>query len=117
MLCSASYSDADENGIIRMVLCRVIMGNVEVVRQGSKQNHPSNSNFDSGVDDVANPKHYVIWDMHVNKRVFPEFAVAIRMPSQAKGSRISFFYLRNSLFIFESIFLIHGKFFFTKWIV
>lgn len=84
----ASYSDADENSIIRMVLCRVIMGNVEVVKQGSKQTRPSNSNFDSGVDDVTNPKHYVIWDMHVNTRVFPEFVVAIRMPSQAKESLV-----------------------------
>lgn len=84
----ASYSDADENGIIRMVLCRVIMGNVEVVQQGSKQTCSSNPNFDSGVDDVANPKHYVIWDMHVNMRVFPEFVVAIRMPSRAKESLV-----------------------------
>lgn len=88
MFCSASYSDADENSIIRMVLCRVIMGNVEVVQQGSKQTCSSNPNFDSGADDVANPKHYVIWDMHVNMRVFPEFVVAIRMPSRAKGSKV-----------------------------
>ncbi|KAJ1693472.1 hypothetical protein LUZ63_010170 [Rhynchospora breviuscula] len=84
----ASYSDADENGIIRMVLCRVIMGNVEVIQKGSKQNSPGNSNFDSGVDDITNPKHYVIWDMHVNTRVFPEFVVAIRMPSRAKESLV-----------------------------
>jgi hypothetical protein len=81
------------------------MGNVEVVRKGSKQTHPSNSNFDSGVDDVANPKHYVIWDIHVNTRMFPEFVVAIRMPSQAKGSRISFFLFKKFFHYFWSIFL------------
>jgi len=84
----ASYSDADENGILRMVLCRVIMGKVEVIGSGSKQSRSSESVFDSGVDDLANPKHYIIWDMHVNSRIFPEFVVAIKLPSHSKESLV-----------------------------
>ncbi|KAJ3681663.1 hypothetical protein LUZ60_014236 [Juncus effusus] len=84
----ASYSDPDEHGILRMVLCRVIMGNVESIPRGSQQSRPSDSSFDSGIDDPTNPKHYVIWDMHAGSRIFPEFAVAVKLPSLAKESLV-----------------------------
>ncbi|KAM3056741.1 hypothetical protein ACUV84_000145 [Puccinellia chinampoensis] len=79
----ASYSDVDENGIIRMMLCRVIMGNVEVVIPGSKQYQPTNGIYDSGVDDLQNPKHYVIWDTSVHRHIYAEYAVIIKAPSMA----------------------------------
>jgi len=68
-----------------MMLCRVIMGNVELVQNGSDQFQPSNENFDSGVDDLQSPQHYIIWNMHVDTRIYPEFVVAIKAPSKAKG--------------------------------
>ncbi|KAM3318617.1 hypothetical protein ACQJBY_036023 [Aegilops geniculata] len=77
----ASYSDIDENGIMRMMLCRVIMGNVEVVLPGSKQFQPTNGTFDSGVDDLQKPKHYVIWDANVHRHIYAEYAVVIKAPS------------------------------------
>ncbi|XP_047073000.1 inactive poly [ADP-ribose] polymerase RCD1-like isoform X2 [Lolium rigidum] len=77
----ASYSDVDENGIIRMMLCRVIMGNVEVVLSGSKQFQPIAGIFDSGVDDLQKPKHYVIWDANVHRHIYAEYAVIIKSPS------------------------------------
>ncbi|KAI4986852.1 hypothetical protein ZWY2020_019482 [Hordeum vulgare] len=77
----ASYSDIDENGIMRMMLCRVIMGNVEVVLPGSKQFQPTNGTFDSGVDDLQRPKHYVIWDANVHRHIYAEYAVLIKAPS------------------------------------
>uniref|UniRef100_A0A8R7UB04 PARP catalytic domain-containing protein n=1 Tax=Triticum urartu TaxID=4572 RepID=A0A8R7UB04_TRIUA len=77
----ASYSDIDENGIMRMMLCRVIMGNVEVVLPGSKQFQPTNERFDSGVDDLQKPKHYVIWDANVHRHIYAEYAVVIKAPS------------------------------------
>ncbi|XP_008803591.2 probable inactive poly [ADP-ribose] polymerase SRO1 [Phoenix dactylifera] len=80
----ASYSDVDENDVVHMMLCRVIMGNVEVIHPGSKQYQPSNENFDSGVDDLQKPKHYVIWDMHVNTHIYPEYIVAFKVPSRAR---------------------------------
>ncbi|XP_008800068.1 inactive poly [ADP-ribose] polymerase RCD1-like [Phoenix dactylifera] len=80
----ASYSDVDENGVVHMMLCRVIMGNVEVIHPGSKQSQPSNENFDSGVDDLQKPKHYVIWDMHVSTHIYPEYIVTFKMSSRAR---------------------------------
>ncbi|KAL6636484.1 hypothetical protein ACP70R_024056 [Stipagrostis hirtigluma subsp. patula] len=77
----ANYSDFHENGIIRMMLCRVIMGNVEVVFPGSKQFQPTDERFDSGVDDLQEPKHYIIWDANVHKHIYAEYAVIIKVPT------------------------------------
>ncbi|KAG8084252.1 hypothetical protein GUJ93_ZPchr0010g8132 [Zizania palustris] len=81
-----NYSDVDENGIVHMMLCRVIMGNVEIVHHGSKQHQPSNEYFDSGVDDLKNPQHYIIWDMNLNSHIYSEFVVTIKLPSRVKDS-------------------------------
>uniref|UniRef100_A0A804PBV5 Uncharacterized protein n=1 Tax=Zea mays TaxID=4577 RepID=A0A804PBV5_MAIZE len=83
------YSDVDENGIVRMMLCRVIMGNVEIVHPGSKQCQPSNKYFDSGVDDLKNPRHYVVWDMNLNSHIYSEFVVTVKLPSKTKDSFVS----------------------------
>ncbi|KAJ6824026.1 inactive poly [ADP-ribose] polymerase RCD1 [Iris pallida] len=82
-ICSR-YSDVDENGITHMMLCRIILGNVELVSDGSTQFQPSNENFDSGVDDLQTPKQYIIWHMHMDAHIFPEFVVSIKVPSEAK---------------------------------
>ncbi|VAH05662.1 inactive poly [ADP-ribose] polymerase RCD1-like isoform X1 [Triticum dicoccoides] len=81
-----NYSDVDENGIIYMMLCRVVMGNVEIVHHGSKQHQPSNEYFDSGVDDLKNPQHYIVWDMNLDSHIYSEFVVTIKLPSKAKDS-------------------------------
>uniref|UniRef100_A0A0D9XMW9 PARP n=1 Tax=Leersia perrieri TaxID=77586 RepID=A0A0D9XMW9_9ORYZ len=81
-----NYCDVDENGIVHMMLCRVIMGNVEIVHHGSRQHRPSNEYFDSGVDDLKNPQHYIVWDMNLNSHVYSEFVVTIKLPSSVKGS-------------------------------
>nr|CAD1818590.1 unnamed protein product [Ananas comosus var. bracteatus] len=87
---SAGYSDVDKNGILRMMLCHVIMGNAEVIPPGSKQFQPSNENFDSGVVDLQNPKHYVVWEMNVNTHIYPEYVVTIKVPLKAKGNSFGF---------------------------
>lgn len=84
--CSVKYSDVDENGIVHMMLCRVIMGNVEIVHPGSKQHRPSSDYFDSGVDDLKTPQHYIVWDMNLNRHVYSEFVVTIKLPSKTKGN-------------------------------
>ncbi|KAL9226939.1 hypothetical protein vseg_002695 [Gypsophila vaccaria] len=78
---SASYCDVDENGVRYMVLCRVILGNMEMVHAGSKQFHPSSENFDSGVDDPNNPQKYVVWSMNINSHVYPEYVVSFTVPT------------------------------------
>ncbi|XP_006650923.1 probable inactive poly [ADP-ribose] polymerase SRO1 [Oryza brachyantha] len=80
------YSDIDGNAIIRMMLCRVIMGNVEVVFPGSNQCQPTSKSFDSGVDDLQSPKHYIIWDANVHKHIYAEYAVIVKAPSMNNGN-------------------------------
>ncbi|ONM00314.1 putative inactive poly [ADP-ribose] polymerase SRO1 [Zea mays] len=82
--CSVKFSAVDENGIVHMMLCRVIMGNVEIVHPGSKQHQPSSDYFDSGVDDLKNPQHYIVWDMNLNRHIYPEFVVTVKLPSKTK---------------------------------
>ncbi|XP_021715886.1 inactive poly [ADP-ribose] polymerase RCD1-like isoform X1 [Chenopodium quinoa] len=82
---SANYCDIDENGVQHMVLCRVILGNMEVVHPGSKQFHPSSESFDSGVDDPENPRHYIVWSMNINTHIYPEYVVSFKVPANNKG--------------------------------
>ncbi|KAL5980411.1 hypothetical protein ACLOJK_028319 [Asimina triloba] len=85
---SARYSDVDENGTRHMVLCRVILGNMELVHPGSEQFHPSREVFDSGVDDIWNPKHYIIWKTYMNTHIYPQYAVSFRIPPSAEDSLV-----------------------------
>ncbi|TVU31523.1 hypothetical protein EJB05_23210 [Eragrostis curvula] len=84
-----NYSDVDEHGIVHMMLCRVIMGNVEIVHPGSKQDRPSNDCFDSGVDDLKNPQHYIVWDMNLNSHIYSEFVVTFKLPCKTKDSVVT----------------------------
>ncbi|XP_021887205.1 inactive poly [ADP-ribose] polymerase RCD1-like isoform X2 [Carica papaya] len=83
---SANYCDVDENGVRYMVFCRVIMGNMEVFSPG--QFHPSCEDFDSGVDDLENPKQYIVWNMNMNTHVYPEFVVSFKLSSSAEENRV-----------------------------
>ncbi|XP_078182492.1 inactive poly [ADP-ribose] polymerase RCD1-like isoform X2 [Carex rostrata] len=80
----ASYADMEEDGLIRMILCRVIMGNMEPLVLNSKQFQPTNDTFDGGVDNLQSPNYYVIWDTDLEKRILPEYVVTIKVPEKAK---------------------------------
>jgi len=82
---SASYCDVDENGVQHMVFCRVIMGKMEVVHRGSRQCHPSCKDYDSGVDDLQNPRFYIVWNMNMNTHIYPEFVVSFKISSKTEG--------------------------------
>ncbi|KAM3379639.1 inactive poly [Capsicum galapagoense] len=82
---SAKYSDVDENGVQYMILCRVIMGNMELVCPESKQFHPSCEDFDNGVDSLENPKCYVVWTMNTSTHIFPEYVVSFKLSPDAEG--------------------------------
>ncbi|XP_020528952.1 inactive poly [ADP-ribose] polymerase RCD1 isoform X1 [Amborella trichopoda] len=81
---SARSCDVDENGMQHMVLCCVIMGNMEQVQSGSEQFHPGNENFDSGVDNHENPKCYIVWNTHMNTHIYPEYVVSFKVPPSAR---------------------------------
>ncbi|XP_057871470.2 probable inactive poly [ADP-ribose] polymerase SRO2 [Cryptomeria japonica] len=76
---SVAYSDIDENGEQHMLLCRVILGNTEVVIPGSRQCHPSSKDFDSGIDDLINPRRYIVWTTHMNTHILPEYVVSFKV--------------------------------------
>ncbi|CAL1376214.1 unnamed protein product [Linum trigynum] len=82
---SASDCDVDENGTRHIVFCRVIMGNMEPLQHGTRQFHPSSEVFDNGVDDLQNPRQYIVWNMNVNTHIFPEYVVSFKVSSSGEG--------------------------------
>ncbi|PON85415.1 Poly(ADP-ribose) polymerase, catalytic domain containing protein, partial [Trema orientale] len=72
------YCVADRNGIQHMVLCRVILGNIETIDPGSEQFHPSSEDFESGANDFHNSRFYTVWTMNMNTHIYPEFVVVSR---------------------------------------
>ncbi|GMH09180.1 hypothetical protein Nepgr_011020 [Nepenthes gracilis] len=82
---SANCCDVDENGLLHMVLCRVILGNMELIRPGSKQFHPSCEIYDNGVDDLQSPKHYIVWSTNISTHIFPEYVVSFKAPLNDEG--------------------------------
>ncbi|GMJ06026.1 RADICAL-INDUCED CELL DEATH1, ARABIDOPSIS THALIANA P8 (INTERACTING PROTEIN), REDOX IMBALANCED 1 [Hibiscus trionum] len=98
---SANYCDVDENGIKYIVLCRIIMGKMELLRPGSGQCFPSNEDVDSGVDDLQHPKYYIIWNMNISTHVYPEFVVSFKLPN-AEGVTTSTHGLQGRLPVLSS---------------
>ncbi|MCO5581635.1 hypothetical protein L7F22_035524 [Adiantum nelumboides] len=76
---SAVYSEVDEDGIQHMLLCKVILGEMEQVSEGSKQFFPSSADYDTGVDDLASPARYIVWSTHMSTHVLPLFVVSFKM--------------------------------------
>lgn len=77
--------DVDEDGLRHLLLCRVILGKPEVIRPDSEQCHPSSEEYDSGVDDLINPKKYFVWNTNMNTQVLPEYVISFRAPSCLEG--------------------------------
>ncbi|XP_027086201.1 probable inactive poly [ADP-ribose] polymerase SRO5 [Coffea arabica] len=85
---SIQSSVVDEDGLRHLVLCRVVLGRMEIVHPN--QSHPSSEEFDSGVDNLLSPRKYIVWSTHMNNQIFPEYVVSFRLPSNLKGcQRIS----------------------------
>ncbi|KAF5734316.1 hypothetical protein HS088_TW16G00765 [Tripterygium wilfordii] len=82
---SVDYCDVDENGVRYLLFCRVILGNMEPLCPETRQFHPSSEEFDSGVDNLQNPRHYVIWNMNANTHIYPEFSVGFKVSSKNEG--------------------------------
>lgn len=76
----ALVCEADEEGVKHLLLCRLILGKPEQIVSGSKQSYPSSSQFDSGVDDLENPRKYVIWSSTMNSYILPSHVVSFKSP-------------------------------------
>ncbi|XP_042473006.1 inactive poly [ADP-ribose] polymerase RCD1-like [Zingiber officinale] len=81
----ASYADVDKIGATHLMLCRIVMGNVELIHSGSEQSHPTNDNFDTGIDNLQKPKHYIIWDINMNTHIYAEYVVTFKMTNKLKA--------------------------------
>lgn len=79
-LLAASATEQDEEGLRYLLLCRVILGKHEIIISGSEQSYPSSAEFDSGVDDLHNPRNYVIWSCNMNSCILPSYIVSFRSP-------------------------------------
>ncbi|KAG2702025.1 hypothetical protein I3843_06G066400 [Carya illinoinensis] len=76
----ATSSAVDEDGLRHVLLCRVIMGNMETVCPGSEQSLPSSRNFDSGVDNPSAPRRYIIWSAFMNSHILPTYIITFKVP-------------------------------------
>ncbi|XP_027332833.1 probable inactive poly [ADP-ribose] polymerase SRO5 [Abrus precatorius] len=78
---SVKSSVVDKDGLRHLLLCRVILGRTEVVPRGSEQCHSSSDEYDSGVDDISDPKEYIVWCNRINTHVLPEYVLSFRLSS------------------------------------
>ncbi|XAR48066.1 NAD(+) ADP-ribosyltransferase [Bertholletia excelsa] len=76
-----SSSTMDDNGLRHMLLCRVILGNMEVISPRSTQFQPSSEDFDSGVDNLLSPRKYIIWSAYMNSHIFANYIVSFKAPT------------------------------------
>lgn len=79
---SAMMSEADDNEEKHVLLCRVILGNVEMVVDGPL---PSSVNFDTGVDNIENPTWYVVKWANMNTHILPQCVVSYKSSHNASG--------------------------------
>ncbi|CAH8354027.1 unnamed protein product [Eruca vesicaria subsp. sativa] len=89
-LSAVEATEEDGEGLRRLLLCRVILGKSEEIISGSKQAYPSSVEFDSGVDDVQNPRKYVIWSSTMNSFILPTYIVTFKSPRLTVVSRGGF---------------------------
>ncbi|GLT69828.1 hypothetical protein SLA2020_419470 [Shorea laevis] len=82
---SADIAEADENGEKHIILCQLLLGNVEKVPIGSQQDQPSKMEYDIGSDDPNSPSWYVVWPCNMNKHILPEFVVSYQPTVNARG--------------------------------
>ncbi|KAL0800011.1 hypothetical protein Bca101_055186 [Brassica carinata] len=86
-LSAAEATEEDEEGLRHLLLCRLILGKPEEIVSGSKQAYPSSVEFDSGVDDLHNPRKYIIWTSTMNSYILPTYIVTFKSPRLTVISR------------------------------
>jgi hypothetical protein len=89
MCFSVGLCDVDEKGVQYMLLCRMILGNMEAVEPGSQEFFPSSEMYDSGVDDCSNPKCYVMWPSHLSTHIRLEYLVSFKLVPKVRRKIIT----------------------------
>lgn len=86
-MASARTSIPDSNGVMHILLCRLILGKPEQIPFGSRINLPTSTEFNSGVDDLSSPTKYIIWEPYMNTLVLPVFIVSFKADSLKTGEQ------------------------------
>ncbi|KAK4721519.1 hypothetical protein R3W88_011752 [Solanum pinnatisectum] len=68
----------DKDGPSHLLICKAILGKLEVVTPGSGLFQLSSEDLDSGVDNLLSPRKYIIWSRHLNTHFFPIVIVSFR---------------------------------------
>lgn len=76
-----------------MLLCRVVLGNVETINLGSEQFCPSSEQFDTAVDSISDPRVHVIWGMNATTHIYPVCVVSFKLTPKPEGDRIFYCFL------------------------
>ncbi|KVI06332.1 probable inactive poly [ADP-ribose] polymerase SRO5 isoform X2 [Cynara cardunculus var. scolymus] len=92
---SMESASLDDDGIRHILLCRVILGKTELVNPFSTQCHPSSEDFQSGVDNLASPKKFVVWSSQMNTHILPEFVISFKTLSTINRPQLDGVHLRK----------------------
>ncbi|KAL5210302.1 hypothetical protein ABZP36_005925 [Zizania latifolia] len=84
---SANAAESSSSASFDPVLPRV--QNVDNVVEDKQKFQPTRERFDTGVDDLQYPKHYIIWDANMLRHIYAEYAVIIKVPSMTDGDTAS----------------------------
>lgn len=103
-------STIDGCGLRHLLLCRVILGKMELVHPDTEQSHPSSEEFDSGVDNLLSPKRYIIWSTHMNTHILPEYVISFRAPTCIEGKQFDIAFLLSLHFFWVAIVNLFGRF-------
>ena len=78
---ACEYAVPDEDGVRRMFLCSVVLGDWCLERPGSSMPDPKPDNdrelFDSTVDNLENPEVYTSYH---DAQSYPEYLITFRVP-------------------------------------
>lgn len=85
----------DDDGIKHILLCRVLLGKTELVNPFSTQFHPSSEDFQSGVDNLASPKKFIVWSSQMNTHILPEFVISFKTLSTMNRPQLDEVHLRK----------------------
>ncbi|CAH1417150.1 unnamed protein product [Lactuca virosa] len=69
---------ADSDGVMHVLLCRLILGKLEPIPFGSQIDQPTSTKLNSGVYDLSSPKKYIIWEPYMNTFVLPLFIITFK---------------------------------------
>lgn len=71
---AAEYSDVDDTGLCHVLLCDLLLGNVEVAT--ASMTGPSSNKYDNGVDNLEQPNRYIIWASNMTTHIVVRYVVS-----------------------------------------